>query len=108
MDAPLDPDWKLKLRTGRLKTRFHHFTTLADGVVGELAGEHDCPPGPAVMSMKMWAADEEEAMDMAEAYAERIGFDVTGQIEVYDSEPERPPGDRPSSYDITFTPHPGE
>jgi hypothetical protein len=29
-------DWKLKLRYGKIKIDFKHFTVLTDGIVGEL------------------------------------------------------------------------
>ena len=31
-----DKNWKLKLRYGKLKTPFQHFTLIADGIVGDL------------------------------------------------------------------------
>lgn len=47
-------DWKLKLRYGKLKTPFSHFTVLADGkVIKEMDG-FDCPKGPAWMGIKTY------------------------------------------------------
>ena len=59
-----DRDWKLKLRYGRLKTPFQHYTLLADGVVGDLMEGFVCRPGNAVMAMKVWASSHDEAFDM--------------------------------------------
>lgn len=101
-----DPaDWKLKLRYGTLQTPYAHFTVLADGVAGELSGGYACRPGRAWMSMRAWATSAEESIDMAKGIADEIGFDVDGRVEVYETEPEQPPGDRPRGYDIMFTPY---
>ncbi|HEY6402046.1 MAG TPA: hypothetical protein VI479_11595 [Blastocatellia bacterium] len=35
----------------------------------------------------------------------RIGFTVDGRIEIYVTEPDQPPGEKPHSYDIRFTPY---
>jgi hypothetical protein len=48
-----DKDWKLKLRYGKLKTQYKHFTALAEGIVeGELRHGYECPPGNAWMGIK--------------------------------------------------------
>ncbi len=98
-------DWKLKLRYGKLKTCFRHFTVLADGVVGKLVEGFECRPGRAWMSMKTWATDADESMDMIRVIGNQIGFAVDGRIEVYDTAPEHPPRDKPHGYDIRFTPY---
>jgi hypothetical protein len=100
-----DADWKLKLRYGRLKTPYNHFTVFADGVAGKLEGGFECRPGPAIMAMRTWATDTEEAVDMACAIGRQIGFSVTGRIRVYNSEPEVPPGENPHGYGINFEPY---
>jgi hypothetical protein len=98
-------DWKLRLRYGKLTTTFKHFTVLADGVVGKLGDGFECRPGRAWMSMKTWATDADESMDMIRVIGERIGFTVDGRIEVYVTEPDQPPGEKPHGYDIRFTPY---
>lgn len=99
-----EKDWKLKLRYGKLTTPYHHYTALAEGRVGELADGFSCPPGDAFMSMKAWASSTEEAADMIVAIGGQIGFTVTGNMEIYDTEPAQPPRETPFGYDIQFTP----
>ena len=103
-----DGNWKLELRYGRQATPFRHFTVLADGVAGTLADGFECVPGPAIMSMKAWAGDADEAIDMAGAIGRQIGFSVAGKVEVYETEPEAPPGEHPHGYDIRFYPYDGQ
>lgn len=96
-------DWKLKLRYGRLTTNFKHFTVLADGEVGELIEGFDCRPGRAWMSMKVWAADADEAVDLIDLVGKDVGFTVDGRTHVYTTEPTEPPRERPCAYDIKFS-----
>ncbi|MCG8588775.1 MAG: hypothetical protein MJE66_05745 [Proteobacteria bacterium] len=107
MSEPDDPpqDWKLKLRYGQLETPYRHFTTVSDGVFSEPSADFECPAGPAVMSMRVWASDTNEAADMACTFGDQIGFAVTGSVQIYDSEPEQPPRDDPFGYAIQFTPY---
>jgi hypothetical protein len=42
-------DWKLKLKFGKLKTPFRHYSVIAEGVVGELKDGFSCRPGSAFM-----------------------------------------------------------
>lgn len=91
----------LKALTGHEKA-YMHFTVIADGVAGELEAGFDCPPGPAVMSMKAWASDADEALDMVRVIGRHVGFTVQGEVEVYETPPEQPPGDHPGGYDIRF------
>lgn len=98
-------DWKLKLRYGKMDTRFSHFTVLADGLAGELVGGFECPQGRAWMAIKTWATNTDESADMARVIGKQIGFIVDGHIDVFRSEPEQPPGDNPYGYGIAFTPY---
>ena len=98
-------DWKLLLRYGKLKTEFQHFTILADGIVGDLIEGFECEKGRAWMSMKTWALDTAQSTDMAEVIGREIGFTVDGEIQVFTTEPETPPGEKPHGYDIRFTPY---
>jgi len=96
-------DWKLKLRYGRLKTSFSHFTAIAEGVMTSAANPFDCPEGNAFMGMKAWASSSGEAADMICVIGKEIGFEVTGDVQIYATEPEQPPRDNPHGYDIKFT-----
>ena len=95
-------DWKLKLRYGKLQTPFKHVTILAEGVVRELRDGYVCPPGDAFMGMKAWALSDEQAADMIKTIGSQIGFEVTGEIQIYYSEPLEPPQENPYGYDINF------
>ena len=99
-----DKNWKLKLRYGKLKTPFQHFTLIVEGKVEHLSEDFSCPKGSAFMAMKVWAISWEEACDMIRAIAEHIGFEVTGRINVYETPPTSPPRENPYGYDINFTP----
>jgi hypothetical protein len=99
-----ESDWKLKLRYGKLTTPFVQFTALAEGIVGNLTDGFSCRPGPAFMGMKTWASSIDESADMMRVIGRQIGFTVTGDIQIYETEPMRPPGEKPSGYDIVFTP----
>ncbi len=101
----MEKDWKLKLRYGKIKTPFSHYTVLADGVVGDLVEGFECPKGPAWMSMKTWSSSTDESADMIKVIGKQIGFLVTGRIEIYKTEPIEPPSDNPHGYDIKFTPY---
>jgi hypothetical protein len=101
-------DWKLKIRYGKLKTPYQHFTVIADGVVEQLVEGFECRPGKAYMGMKTWATDTGESADMIKVIGEQIGFTVTGKIEVFTTEPIEPPGENPHGYDIQFTPYADE
>ena len=99
-----EKDWKLKLRYGKLHTPYKHITVIAEGIAGELEDGFDCPPGNAFMSMKTWASSDEEAADMIQVIGNQIGFKVTGNIQLFDTEPNEPPKENPYGYDIKFTP----
>jgi hypothetical protein len=99
-----EKDWKLKLRYGKMQTPYNHFTVIAEGIVEKLEEGFECPPGNAFMGMKVWASSTGEASDMIKVIGKQIGFEVNGSIQVYDTEPEQPPGENPHGYDIKFTP----
>ena len=97
-------DWKLKLLYGNLTTPFRHYTVIDEVVVGELSEGFSCPPGSAFMAMKTWVSSTDESANMAAVIGRQIGFTVTGDIQIYDTEPVEPPRERPFAYDIQFTP----
>lgn len=103
-----DKDWKLKFRYGKLSTPYRHYTAIAEGVAGELTDGFSCPPGDAFMSMKTWVSSTDECSAMAAAIGRQIGFTVTRAIQIYDTEPDLPPRDRPFAYDIGFQPFGGD
>ena len=104
----MEKHWKLKLKYGLLKTSFKHFTVLGEGVAELPIEDFSCPAGNAIMGIKVWATDSDEATDMIQVIGNEIGFNVTGRIYVYDTEPEQPPSENPHGYDITFTPFSAE
>jgi hypothetical protein len=95
-----DKNWKLKLRYGKLTTIYKHFTTITKGVIQE---ESEYSPGNAFMAIKIWATTYDDAADLVESVAEQIGFVITGQIEVFDTEPQEPPKQNAYGYDLGFT-----
>jgi hypothetical protein len=99
-----EKDWKLKLKYGKLTTSYKHYTLIARGVVENLIEGFECRDGNAYMGIKVWATSENEAFAMTQSIGNQIGFNVTGKIELYETDPEEPPGERPFGYDIRFTP----
>lgn len=99
-------NWKLKLRYGKIKTPFKHYTLLADGKVEKPLEEgFECPVGNAWMSMCVWAESIEEAQDMISVIGKEIGFGGIKKILVYDTEAKEPPRENPYGYNIKFTPY---
>ena len=98
------PDWKLLLRYGKTKTPYRHFTALAEGSMTKEPNDFSCAIGPAFMGMKTWASDADESADMIRVIGGNIGFEVSGNIQIYETEPEQPPRENPFGYDIKFTP----
>ena len=96
-------DWKLKLRYGKITTVFNHYTLIARVVVGSLVEGFECREGNAYMGIKVWARSETEAFNMIQSIGDQIGFNVTGEIQLYNTEPQQPPGENPYGYDIRFT-----
>ncbi len=100
-----DPAWRAKLRYGKLKTPFRHYTAVAEGeVTGPLQQGFMCRPGSAFMAMKAWCSSVEECAHMVRLIGRDIGFAVTKRIYVYETEPSEPPYERPRGYGISFTP----
>ena len=95
---------KLDLKSGKLETPYKHFTVLAEGVVVQLIEGFEAPKGNAIMGIKVWASDIEEPPYIVKSIGKQIGFDVTGEIQIYNTEPEQPPKENSYGYDIQFTP----
>jgi len=107
-EEPLGNDWKLKLRYGRATTPFQHYSLVADGVAGALADGFQCRPGPAVMAMKGWATDADEAVDMLRFICGKGGFEMAGRVEIHETPPDQSPRGNPFGYDLAFVPYDGE
>jgi hypothetical protein len=93
-------NWKLKLRYGKLSTPYKHFTSITQGVVGNVS---EFSPGNAFMAIKIWAITYDEAADLVESIARQVGFTITGKIEIFDTEPQEPPKEDAYGYDLGFT-----
>jgi hypothetical protein len=100
---PEEKDWKLKLRYGKLKTPYQHFTVIAPVVIEEYIEGLDAQPGNAYAGIKLWATNIDEAIHIVASIGEEKGYMVSGRIEVYETPPERPPQDEPYAYSINFT-----
>jgi hypothetical protein len=100
-------DWKLKLHYGQTDTRYEHFAMVADGEVLEANADFKTEVGPCVLSMKAWAKDTEEAAEMMIAISNHLGFKMAGKIDIYATEPDAPPKEKPYGYDLKFTPYEG-
>ena len=105
MVSDQEPDWKLKLRYGKLVTSFSHYTLLADGRVIKPNSDFQTMNGPSIMAMNAWATDTDEASDMIIKIGKHIGFSASGKIEIYETEPKEPPRDDPYGYQISFAPY---
>jgi hypothetical protein len=77
---------------------------IAEGIVGDLMDCFHCRKGSAFMAMKVWASSHEEAFDMMLSIGRQIGFETTGRIHLYDTDPTSAPRENPYGYDIKFTP----
>ena len=98
-----EKDWKLKLRYGKLKTRYQHFTVIVPVVINEYIKDFDAQPGAAYAGIKMWATNTDEAADMVRDIGQQTGFIINGKIEIYDTDPKQPPNDNPYAYDVNFS-----
>jgi len=98
-----EKDWKLKLRYGRLKTPYQHFTIIVPVIINKFIEEFSAQPGRAYAGIKVWATDTDRAIDMVNNIAEHTGFKIIGKIEIYNTDPVQPPGENPNAYDINFS-----
>lgn len=51
------------------------------------------------------ATDADELADMLRVIDSQIGFEVTGEIQIFETELEQLPRDNPFGYGINFTPY---
>jgi len=96
-------DWKLKLRYGKLKTPFTHYTILAPVLIKEYNEQHSAQEGKAYMGMKIWAEDNENAFSIFQRVANEAQFEITGNMELYETDPVEPPSEREYFYGINFS-----
>ena len=99
-----DKDWKLKLRYGKMKTPYQHFTAIAEGVVVAPDNSLQCPTGPAIITMRTWATDPAQSAQILQSLGDELGYEITGDIQIYETDPERPPKENPYGYGLNFTP----
>ncbi|OWV83950.1 hypothetical protein ATY75_05115 [Rhizobium sp. N122] len=96
-------NWRLKLRYGKLKTAFRHFAVIADGEVVTSNVDFGTTAGSAAFfSMQAWAIDSEQATDMVVRIGRDVGFEASGRVYVYSTEPQQPPGQNPHAYGLNF------
>ncbi len=103
MNNQPESDWKLKLRFGKITTSFNHYTILVDGRVHDKTKFSLDFDGPAIMALKIWAESSDEAFSIASDIGPRVGFEVAGRSQVYETDPEEPPEDIPHAYGVNFT-----
>lgn len=96
-------DWKLKLRYGKLKSPFSHYTIIAPVLIDKLNEEHNAQSGKAYVGLKIWAENVDEAASMFQNFADVAHFEITGNIELYETDPREPPTEKPYSYGVTFS-----
>jgi hypothetical protein len=99
----MDNDWKPKLRYGRLKTTYKHYTLIAPVLIEQYIEDFDVDAGTAYIGAKIWATHSNEATDMLLRIGSQTGYKITGNIEIYETDPKQPPGDYPEAYSINFS-----
>jgi len=96
-------NWKLKLRYGKLKTAFRHFTVIADGEIQASNPDFGTEAGSAAFfSITAWATDNNEAIDMVVNIGRHVGFNASGRIYVYVTDPQQPPKEQPYAPSLNF------
>lgn len=96
-------DWKLKLRYGKITTPYKHFTLIIPILIENYLQDFDAAPGAAYMGIKIWATDENQAMEIIEDIAEENGFAITGGISIYVTDADRAPEEDPYAYGANFS-----
>ena len=79
---------------------FKHFSIVASGDLVEGHEVPDAEAGPKVVSMKVWASDVEQAVDVYCEVGNRIGFKIHQNVEVHRTPAQQPKGDDPTAYDV--------
>lgn len=81
-------------------SQFKHFSIVAGG---DTMDGHQIPDGrvgPSVMSMKVWAASVEEAVDVIISIGNEVGFKIEKNVEVFRSKATQIARDEPFAYDV--------
>jgi hypothetical protein len=97
-----EKDWKLKLQYEKIVTPYKHYTIIAEGNTDNLIEDFTCPKGNAFMGMKIWAESLDESSDVFQNISRQIGFKITGNLQIYETEPQEPPRENPYGYGINF------
>ncbi|MCV9942613.1 MULTISPECIES: hypothetical protein [Rhizobium] len=96
-------NWKLKLRYGKLKTAFRHFTVIAEGEIINSNPDFGTTAGSAAFfTIQAWAIDNDQAVDMIVTIGRDLGFSASKRIYVYSTEPQQPPTEAPHAYGLNF------
>ncbi|QXV64986.1 hypothetical protein INP83_18170 [Mucilaginibacter sp. 21P] len=96
-------NWKLKLRYGKKKTPFSHYTIITPVRITEYIEDFKSGPGTAYLGVKIWATTTDEAIELVQNIGQQTGYEIIGKIEVYDTDPLEPPGDNPYAYGFNFS-----
>lgn len=81
-------------------SEFKHFSLVAGGDTMEGHSVPDGRVGPSVMSMKVWAASVEEAVDVIISIGNEVGFKIDQNVEVFRSKATEVARDEPFAYDV--------
>ena len=85
-------------------TDFKHFSLVAGGEAMEDHQIPDTEPGPAVMSMKVWAQTVEQAVDVVCEVGNQIGFKIGESVEVHTTQAKQAQRDEPFAYEVRVIP----
>lgn len=67
-------DWKLKLRYGKSKTPYKHFTLVAPVIIEQYIEALNAEPGKAYAGMKIWALDSDQSAEVFQSVADQTGL----------------------------------
>ena len=98
-----EKNWKLKLRYGKLRNQLTHYTIIAPVVITHFIDDFDAKPGKAYAGVKIWAHDANHAFEIFQDVGSQIGYEVTGKMELYKTDPEQAPDKEPYAYGINFS-----
>jgi len=99
----MEKNWKLKLRFGKIKTPFIHYTLIAPVLISGYNEIYSAEPGNAFVGIKVWAENMDKAAELFKCLAEDAEFKIIGNIEIYETNPIEPPKDISFSYGINFS-----
>ncbi|WP_156807954.1 hypothetical protein [Henriciella marina] len=85
-------------------SEFKHFSLVAGGDIMEGHAVPNGRIGPSVLSLKVWAASVEEAVDVVIAIGNEVGFKIEENVEVFRSKATQIAGDEAFAYDVKIVP----